>query len=390
MPWRAIVPMDEKIRFIETFHGDVFTFTELCALFGITRKTGYKWLERWKADGRPGLEDRSHAPHSCPHRMRKDVAAELLAIRRRHPSWGPAKLLRIVRRRRPSLPLPARSTTAALFKRHNLVKPRRRRPHPGHPGLGQTPMSHPNAVWTADFKGQFKTLDGKECYPFTLIDGFSRFCLACQGLPAPKHDLVRPLFERAFREYGLPNVIRTDNGAPFASQAIHRLSRLHVWWIKLGVYPELILPGHPQQNGRHERFHKTLKADTARPAASSLRTQQRAFDRFRQEFNYDRPHEALGQEMPASLYQPSFRPYPHKIPELVYPPHFERRLVSRNGGIRWGCGWVNVSQVLSEEYVGIEEVDDGVWSVYFGPLLLGRFAERDLELHGGYPYNKPL
>jgi len=390
MPWRAISPMDEKIRFIETFHGDVFTFTELCALFGIARKTGYKWLDRWKKEGRSGLEDRSHAPQSFPHRMRKDVAAELLSIRRRHPSWGPAKLLRIVRRRRPSLPLPARSTTAALFKRHNLVKPRRRRPHPGHPGLGHTPMSHPNAVWTADFKGQFKTRDGHDCYPFTLIDGFSRFCLACQGLPAPKHELVRPLFERAFREYGLPNVIRTDNGAPFASQAIHRLSRLHVWWIKLGVYPELILPGHPQQNGRHERFHKTLKADTARPPASSHAAQQRAFDRFRHEFNHDRPHESLGQETPASVYQPSFRPYPRRIPELLYPPHFERRLVSRNGGIRWGCGWVNVSQVLSEEHVGIEEVDDGVWSVFFGPLLLGRFDERDLELHGGYPYNKPL
>lgn len=390
MPWRAISPMDEKVRFIETFHGDVFSFTELCALFGIARKTGYKWLERWKEDGRLGLEDRSHAPRSFPHRMREDVTAELLTIRRHHPSWGPAKLLRIVRRRRPSLPLPARSTVAALFKRCGLVKPRRRRPHPGHPGLGQTPMSHPNAVWTADFKGQFKTRDGKDCYPFTLVDGFSRFCLACQGLPAPKHELVRPWFEHAFREYGLPNVIRTDNGAPFASQAIHRLSRLHVWWIKLGISPELILPGHPQQNGRHERFHKTLKGDTARPPASSLTAQQRVFDRFRQEFNYARPHEALGQETPASVYQPSFRPYPRRIPELLYPPHFERRLVSRNGGIRWGCGWVNVSQVLSEEYVGLEEVDDGVWSVYFGPLLLGRFDERDLELHGGYPYNKPL
>ena len=154
--------------------------------------------------------------------------------------------------------------------------------------------------------------------------------------------------------------------------------------------PGALLPGHPQQNGRHERFHKTLKADAARPAASSLRTQQRAFDRFRREFTYARPHEALGQETPASVYQPSFRPYPRKIPELVYPPHFERRLISRNGGIRWGCRWVNVSQVLSEEYVRIEEVDHGVWSVYFGPLLLGRFDERDLELHGGYPHNRPL
>lgn len=390
MPWRAILPMDEKIRFIETFQAGVFNFAELCAFFDITRKTGYKWVERWRAEGLAGLEDRSHAPRSCPHRMGEDVAAALVAMRRRHPSWGPAKVLRVVQRQRPRLRLPARSTTAELFRRLNLVKPRRRRPHPGHPGLGQTAMSHPNSVWTADFKGQFKTLDGEWCYPLTLVDGFSRYCLACVGLPSTKHELVEPLFERAFREYGLPDVIRTDNGAPFASQAIHRLSRLHVWWIKIGVYPELILPGHPQQNGRHERFHKTLKDGTARPPASSPRAQQGKFDRFVREYNEERPHESLGQETPASFYRPSFRPYPRRIPELEYPAHFERRLVSRNGGIRWGSGWVNVSQVLSEEYVGLEEVDDEVWAVYFGPLLLGRFDERTLELHGGYPHNRPL
>ena len=390
MPWREVSPMDEKVRFIEAFRSGVFNFTELCAFFGISPKTGYKWVGRWKEQGQAGLEDRSHAVRSCPHQMGEDVAAVLLAIRRKHRGWGPAKLLRIVHKRRPSLPLPARSTTAALFKRHGLVKPRRRRPHPGHPGLGQTAMSHPNAVWTADFKGQFKTLDGEWCYPLTLVDGFSRYCLACVGLPSTKHELVEPLFERAFRDYGLPHVIRTDNGAPFASQAIHRLSRLHVWWIKIGVYPELILPGHPQQNGRHERFHKTLKDGTARPPASSQRAQQGKFDRFVREYNEERPHEALGQETPASLYRPSFRPYPGRIPELEYPAHFERRLVSRNGGIRWGSGWVNVSQVLSEEYVGLEEVDDEVWAVYFGPLLLGRFDERTLELHGGYPHNRPL
>jgi len=390
MPWRECSPMDEKIRFIETFRAGVFNFTELCAFFDISRKTGYKWVQRWKAKDRAGLEDRSHAVHSCPHRLRQDVAAVLLTIRRKHLSWGPAKILRILHGQRPSLPLPARSTAAELFKRHGLVKPRRRRPHPGHPGLGLTPMSHPNSVWTADFKGQFKTLDGEWCYPLTLMDGFSRYCLACVGLPSTKHELVAPLFERAFREYGLPDVIRSDNGAPFASQAIHRLSRLHVWWIKIGIRPELILPGHPQQNGRHERFHKTLKDDTVKPPASSLRAQQRKFNHFVREYNHDRPHESLGQETPASVYRPSFRPYPKRIPELEYPAHFERRLVSRNGGIRWGSGWVNVSHVLEEEYVGLEEVEDGVWAVHFGPLLLGRFDEETLQLHGGYPHNKPL
>src|SRR3972149_5881839 len=390
MPWRELSPMDEKVRFIEAFRSGIFKFAELCAFFDISRKTGYKWVGRGKEQGRAGLEDRSHAVRACPHRMREDVAAVLLAIRRNHRGWGPAKLPRIVHKRRPSLPLPARSTTAALFKRHGLVKPRRRRPHPGHPGLGQTVMSHPNSVWTADFKGQFKTLDGEWCYPLTLGDGFSGCCLACVGLPSTKHELVEPLFERAFREYGLPDVIRTDNGAPFASQGIHRLSRLHVWWIKIGVSPELILPGHPQQNGRHERFHKTLKEGTARPPASSPKAQQGRFDRFVREYNEERPPEALGQGTPASRYRPSFRPCPARIPELEYPAHFERRLVGRDGGIRWGSGWVNVSQVLSEEYVGLEEVDDEVWAVYFGPLLLGRFDERTLELHGGYPHNRPL
>src|SRR3990172_2053705 len=195
MPWRELSPMDEKVRFIEAFRSGVFRFAELCAFFDISRKTGYKWVGRWKEQGRAGLEDRSHAVRCCPHGMREDVAAVLLAIRRKHRGWGPAKLLRIVHKRRPSLPLPARSTTAARFKRHGLVEQR-----------------------------------------------FWRYCLACVGLPSTKHELVEPLLERAFREYGLPDVIRTDNGAPFASQAIHRLSRLHVWWIKIGVYPELILP----------------------------------------------------------------------------------------------------------------------------------------------------
>src|SRR6185436_2359028 len=268
--------------------------------------------------------------------------------------------------------------------------PRRRRPRPGHPGKPQTPMAAPNTVWTIDFKGHFRTQDGIYCYPLTVVDGFSRYLLACKGLPHPSHDGVYRTLERTFREYGLPEILRSDNGAPFASQAIRRLSRLAVWWIRLGIAPELIEPSHPEQNGRHERFHRTLKDGTARPSRAILVCQQRRFDHFRHEYNHERPHRALEGDSSAMRYVASPRPYPAKPPQVEYPAHFEVRRVSRNGGIRWkhtsliatNNGWVNVSSVLAEEYVGLEEIADGVWSMYFGPVLLGRFDERTKRLYG--------
>lgn len=241
-------------------------------------------------------------------------------------------------------------------------------------------MTEPNEIWTADFKGEFRTLDGVYCYPLTVADGFSRYLLACHGLLSTAHDGARPVFSRLFHEFGLPKIIRTDNGVPFATSAIARLSRLSVWWVRLGIYPELIEPASPQQNGRHERMHRTLKAETTRPAAPTRLAQQRRFNRFREEFNYIRPHEAIGQKTPSSLYQASPRPCPKKLPPLDYPAHFEVRLVSRNGGIRWNSHWVNVSHVLGEEYVGLEEIDDGTWTVYFGPIELGRLDVRTLKI----------
>jgi len=241
-------------------------------------------------------------------------------------------------------------------------------------------MTVPNEIWTADFKGHFKTRDGRYCYPLTIADGFSRYLLGCKALLSTAHESAYTTFRRTFQEYGLPRIIRTDNGVPFATSAICRLSRLSAWWIRLGIYPELIEPGKPQQNGRHERMHKTLKAETTRPPAANLRGQQRAFNRFVQEFNDLRPHEALGQTTPSSCYHYSQRPMPDKLPQLEYPQHWEVRLVSRNGGIRWSCKWVNVSQVLGGEYVGLEEIDDGLWSVYYGPIRLGRFNERELKI----------
>jgi hypothetical protein len=217
-----------------------------------------------------------------------------------------------------------------------------------------------------------------------VTDGFSRYLLGCQGLNSTAVEEAKPVFARLFKEYGLPRRIRTDNGVPFATNTLARLSRLSAWWVRLGVLPELIEPGKPQQNGRHERMHRTLKAEATRPAAASLPAQQRKFNTFRQEFNDERPHEALDQQTPATLYQPSAREMPNKLPPLVYPDRFEVRYVSGNGGIRWRCGWVNVSTVCIGEYLGLEEIDDGIWNVYFGPLKLGRLLERHMKIEDAY------
>jgi transposase InsO family protein len=309
---------------------------------------------------------------------------ELLAnARKAHPFWGARKLIRWLARRHPHLSLPAPSTAGDILKTLGLVKPRRRRrqlsslPHP------LTEASRPNQVWTADFKGQFKTGDGRYCYPLTVADSYSRYLLACRSQLSVETIATKKNFQQLFGEYGLPEVIRTDNGVPFAAPtAIGRLSRLSVWWIRLGIRPELIQPSHPEQNGRHERMHRTLKAQTTRPAAGNASAQQRRFDSFRAEFNYERPHETLQDRPPADLYKPSPRPLPPRLPPPEYPGHFEVRKVSKNGGIRWKKGWVNISHSLLEEYVGLEEVDDGVWSLYFGPALLGRFHEDTLTLSG--------
>ena len=380
MPWSQTSPMDQRLLFIADARRGTLSTTELCDRFGISRKTAYKWIQRYREDGAQGLKDRSRRPHSCPHATPRDTLALLLEARRHHPTWGAKKLLRILSRKYPAWEWPARSTVCDLLKRHGLVPKARRRPHPGHPGRPDTPMTEPNQIWTADFKGQFRTRDGVYCYPLTVVDGYSRFLLGCQALDSTSHTGAQPVFRRLFQEFGLPQLIRTDNGVPFATCALARLSQLSVWWIRLGIYPELIEPSHPEQNGRHERMHRTLKAETTRPAAGHRASQQRRFNAFRDEFNNHRPHEALDQDTPASRYQPSPRPFPAKLSPLEYPSHYEMRLVSRNGGIRWSSQWVNVSHVLGGEYVGLEEIDDGIWDVYFGRLKLGRFHERTMRI----------
>jgi transposase InsO family protein len=391
MPWSETTPMDERLQFVADVLGAIDDMSALCRHRGISRKTGYKWLARYAARGAAGLAERSHRPRTCPHATAPDAAAALYELRRRHPTWGPKKLLAILARRAPQLALPAPSTAAALLKRAGLVTVPRRRRSPGHPGRPSAPMDAPNAIWTADFKGEFKTRDGQYCYPLTVADGASRYLLACRALRSTATAGARPVFEALFREYGLPARIRSDNGVPFATIALGRLSTLSVWWVRLGILPDLIEPSSPQQNGRHERMHKTLKAEATRPPEAHARAQQRRFDRFRTEFNEERPHEALRQVTPASVYTPSPQPYPARLPSLEYPAHCEVRRVSRNGGIRWHNHWVNVSHVLAEEYVAFEEIDDGIWTVTFGPLALGRFDERTLRIEdaNGYRSRNP-
>lgn len=392
MPWSETTPVKERFRFLRDFERGIFRFSELCNHYGISRKTGYKLLNRFAAEGLEGLRDRSRAPKSCPHRVDEALEDALVEIRQHHPSWGARKIVGYLEDNLPDFSWPAASTVGEILRRHGLVQVRRRRSRPGHPGRPQTQMREPNSVWTADFKGHFKTRDAVYCYPLTVVDGFSRYLLGCQALLSTTHELAQPVFERLFREFGLPEVMRTDNGTPFATQAIARISKLTVWWIKLGIRHETIEPSHPEQNGRHERMHRTLKAEATRPPGAHCAAQQRLFNRFRTEYNEERPHEALGQKTPASFYAPSPRPFPDRLPTVEYPAHFEIRKVSRNGGIRWkhsssvgpNNGWLFISQVLNDEYVGLEEVDDGIWSVYFGDVLIGRFDERELKLYGAY------
>ena len=384
MPWRNTAPMDQRTQFIADHLRETQTITELCDRYGVSRKTGYKWIDRYLRLGPAGLEERSRRPHRAPNQTADEIVAAILEARYRHPVWGGKKLRALLQRRHPRWTLPGRSTVCDILRRHGLVPTRRPRRRLGHPGRPTTIMGAPNAVWCADYKGQFKTGDGRYCYPLTVTDGFSRYLLGCQGLGSTAGAEAQPVFTRLFKEYGLPLRIRTDNGVPFATTTLARLSKLSAWWVRLGILPEFIEPGRPDQNGRHERMHRTLKAATTRPAAGSLGAQQRRFNGFREEFNHERPHEALDHQTPATCYHPSPRPMPDRLPPLEYPDRFEVRYVSANGGIRWNRRWVNVSTVCVGEYVGLEEIDDGIWNVYFGPLRLGRLLERHMRIEDAY------
>jgi transposase InsO family protein len=373
-------PMDLRVQFIGEYLSGLFSMTELAAQYGISRKTGYKWVERYEA-ARPGaLHERSRRPHGHPATTAPDLVDALLRVRRRHPRWGAKKLLATVRRQEPTAAWPSRSTVCDLLRRHGVVVPSRRRRAVPHGTHRLAPLTRPNGTWTTDFKGEFRTGDRVYCYPLTLRDGFSRYVLRCDALRSRSTALTRACFERAFRDYGLPDRIRSDNGEPFASPALGRLSRLNVWWIRLGIVPERIALGHPEQNGSHEQFHAVLKAETARPPAAHRRAQQQRFRRFCREYNEERPHEHLGDRPPATAYQASARSLPARLPPLQYAGHLEIRRVGSNGCVGWRGRPLFLTEVLVGEDVGFEEVDEGIWTLYFAAVGLARFDERTRTL----------
>jgi putative transposase len=380
MPWKDELPMDQKTQFISEYLRDSLSFTELCQRYHISRKTGYKWIARYQCEGPAGLADRSRRPHSSPDRTDDALRRAICDARRRHPSWGAKKLLKLLRRKGSQQAWPSRWTVCEILRREGLVRHRTQRRKTGHPGKPTSIVTAPNELWCVDFKGQFKTRDGRYCYPLTVTDRYSRYLIGCQGLLSTNTAGAKEVFRHLFKKYGLPAAIRSDNGTPFASTALARLSELSVWWIQLGIRPELIQPGKPQQNGQHERMHRTLKAETTRPPAANLRKQQRLFNRFIREYNEVRPHEGIKLETPASIYEPSRRLLPKELPALVYPAHFETRLVSKNCGIRWNSQWVAVSHTCAGLHVGLEEVDQGLWDVYLGPVKLGRLVEESLQI----------
>jgi putative transposase len=363
--------MKERLQMVSLYETGKYTVTELAEYFKVSRKTAYKWLGRFANEGASGLRERSRAPHRRPRATPDEVVVAVVKAKQAHPTWGPAKLMPHPEEA-PEIAKawPAVSTRGRILGMHGLVTRRkcRRRTSPWfQPFLG---VDRPNNVWCADFKGWIRTGDGTRCDPLTISDACTRMLFCCEILTKPDYAHVRPVFERVFREYGLPLAIRTDNGPPFASVSAGGLSSLSVWWMKLGIMPERIKPGHPEQNGRHERIHRTLKQEVMKPPAANPQAQQERCNQFLTVYNTVRPHEALGQVPPASLYMPSPRQYPELIGDIEYPPLIEVRRVRSNGQIKWHGELVFVSEALIGELVGITEDKDG-WLVSFGPIPLG-------------------
>jgi len=386
MPWKECSVMDERLRFVARLL-DGEAMSDVCREFGISRKTGYKIFDRYKEHGLEALSDRSRRPVRYANQLPPQIEGLIVSLKREKPHWGARKIRELlVRRLNGDLRVPAKSTIHAVLHRHGLVKPLGR---PRHRASG-TPLSTgaaPNALWCADFKGEFKLGNGQYCYPLTVTDHASRFLLLCEALESTREDLAITAFAQLFQERGLPQAIRSDNGVPFASpNALFNLSKLSVWWLRLGIEIERTKPGHPQQNGRHERMHLTLKKEAIRPPGMNSLQQQARFDAFVQEFNTERPHEALAMKCPAEIYAASPRPYGGLL-ELTYPLHDRDVLVTACGRICMHRKRVNISTVLAGQRLGIKEVDEGIWIVSFMHYDLGFI---DLEQKTLQPIDNPF
>jgi putative transposase len=389
MPWQEVRPMDAKVEFIAGKRRGEESMTALCRRLGISRQCGYELWRRYQAEGIVGLKERSRAPRVVPWAITQAQTEAIVQLRDQHPSWGPKKLRAKLCQVAPAQPWPVPSTIGDLLKREGRVQPRaRRRKAVPTPPSALVAAVGPNVVWCIDFKGWWRTGDGMRCDPLTVSDAFSRFLLCAEIVAHPDHEHCRSTLERVFREYGLPQVIRSDNGAPFASLGAGGLSRLAVWWVKLGIVPERIEPAHPQQNGRHERMLRTLKAECAAVPAADRSAQQQRLDEFRAEFNHERPHEALGQTAPAVHYQHSPRCYPAQLEDPSYPTGYELRRVRSNGEIKWQNQLVFISAALCGEVIGLCENSQGDGEVFFGPLPLGVIDAVSLRLRRSEPSSK--
>ncbi|GGK35524.1 IS481 family transposase [Salinarimonas ramus] len=372
--------MKQRMRFALLADEGEHTMTELCALFEISRQTGYEWLRRYRALGAAGLVDRPRGPHRHGRATPDAVVEAIVALRRERPTWGPRKLVAKLRARAPETPWPSASTVGEILKRADLVSGRRLHRH-APPRLEElTRPQRPNHVWCADHKGWVRLGDRERLEPLTVTDGFSRFLLVLGATASTRTEEAEPLFEQAFREHGLPDVIRTDNGAPFASSGATGLTTLGVRWIKLGIRHERIDPGQPQQNGGHERFHGTLLREAMTPPAADRAAQQARFDAFRHDYNHERPHEALGQTPPAHLFRPTPRPLPDRLPEPDYPPEAAVRKVRQAGEIKWDGSLVHITKALVGEPVAIEETHDGEWVVRYFDVPIGIIDRRTRKL----------
>ena len=380
MPWQEQSPMDLRESFIADWHLHIVSVVELCDAYGVSRKTGYKWIRRFEHGGVVALADQSRRPRHSPAAVAPAVMAVVCDAHARYPTWGSRKIRHWLVRRYPTQRWPSRVTIEAIWRRAGSYPARRPRRICWRTRQVLTPATEPNQVWTIDYKGDFRLGDRSRCYPLTLRDLASRYTLTCRALAAPDGAHTQRWVDHAFAMYGLPDCIRSDNGEPFAGLGLAGLSRLNVRWLRLGIRVEHIDPGRPSQNGAHEQFHRVLKAETTRPPAATVRGQQRRFDRFRRVYNEERPHEAHAGAVPADYYQPSPRPYPRRMPALEYEPHWEVRTVMTNGRIPWRGDTIFLSRALRGERVALEEVDDGHWRVHFASVTLAHWNDRDRQL----------
>ena len=385
MPWKECHVMDERLKFVSRLlEGE--KMAPLCAAFGISRKTGYKIFERYKDCGVAAFNDRSRRPYRQANRLPPQLEAIIVRLKREYPGWGAPKIREKLRRQSTAPHLPAISTVHAVLDRHGLVHKRRRR-RPGATGTTLSQPTGPNALWCADYKGEFMLGNRQYCYPLTITDFASRYLVTCEALSSTQEKFAFTVFERTFKEFGLPHAIRTDNGVPFASaQALYGLSKLAVWWLRLGIEIERIQPGHPQQNGRHERMHLTLKKEATKPAAGNVLQQQARFDAFLEQYNRDRPHQALDMKVPADLYVHSDRVY-RGLEELTYPFHDGTFTVTQCGRICFKARKVNLSHVFAGQNVGVTQVGERVWLVSFMRYDLGYFDDETCRLE---PIDNPF